>query len=95
MAKQNKTRRKVDTTKKAADEDEGKGEDHEDEVVTQAQPAETKIALPMADTPVIRKNKEMRQEKGKKASGGQRRSSLGMRGRRASSLIDSGVSNGM
>lgn len=51
----------------------------------------TKIALPVADTPVIRRNKEMRQERGGK---GQRRSSLGMRGRRASSLIDSGTSNG-
>lgn len=51
----------------------------------------SKIALPFADTPVIRRNKEMR-EKG--ASKGQRRSSLGMRGRRASSLIESGASNG-
>ncbi|QKX57000.1 uncharacterized protein TRUGW13939_04108 [Talaromyces rugulosus] len=51
----------------------------------------TKIALPVADTPVIRRNKEMRQER---AGKGQRRSSLGMRGRRASSLIDSGTSNG-
>ncbi|CRG86163.1 kinetochore protein Mis13/DSN1 [Talaromyces islandicus] len=50
----------------------------------------TKIALPVADTPVIRRNKEMRQER---AGKGQRRSSLGMRGRRASSLIDSGTSN--
>lgn len=51
----------------------------------------TKIALPFADTPVIRRNKEMRQAKGGKD---ERRSSLGMRGRRASSLIDSGNSNG-
>lgn len=50
----------------------------------------TTIALPFADTPVISKNKEMRMGKGK----GQRRSSLGMRGRRASSLIESGASNG-
>ena len=49
----------------------------------------TKIALPFADTPIIRRNKEMR-----KGSDGSRRSSLGMRGRRASSLIDSGTSNG-
>lgn len=50
-----------------------------------------KIALPFADTPIIRRNKEMR----KKASGeqGHRRSSTGMRGRRASSLIESGQSN--
>lgn len=49
----------------------------------------TKIALPFADTPIIRRNKEMR------ANSGQRRSSLGNRGRRASSLIDSGKSNGI
>jgi kinetochore protein Mis13/DSN1 len=51
----------------------------------------SKIALPFADTPIIRRNKEMREGRTTK---GQRRSSLGMRGRRASSLIDSGVSNG-
>lgn len=50
----------------------------------------TKIALPFADTPVIRRNKEMRKGSGQ----GHRRSSTGMRGRRASSLIDSGASNG-
>lgn len=50
------------------------------------------IALPMADTPVIQRNKEMRGQT--KAGKGSRRSSLGMRGRRASSLIDSGASNG-
>jgi len=50
----------------------------------------TKIALPFADTPVITRNKEMR-----KNSGGHRRSSTGLRGRRASSLIESGTSNGM
>lgn len=50
------------------------------------------IALPMADTPVIQRNKEMRGAA--KGSKGNRRSSLGMRGRRASSLIDSGASNG-
>lgn len=49
------------------------------------------IALPMADTPVIQRNREMR---GKKSAKGSRRSSLSMRGRRASSLIDSGASNG-
>jgi kinetochore protein Mis13/DSN1 len=50
-----------------------------------------KISLPMADTPVMQRNKEMRTKKSEKGS---RRSSLGMRGRRASSLIDSGASNG-
>lgn len=49
----------------------------------------TKIALPFADTPIIRRNKEMR----KGSAQGHRRSSTGMRGRRASSLIDSGASN--
>lgn len=48
----------------------------------------TTIALPFSDTPVINRNKEMR----KKGAGGARRSSLGMRGRRASSLIDNGHS---
>lgn len=43
-----------------------------------------KIALPFSDTPIMNRNKEMRRK-----TGG-RRSSLGMRGRRASSLIDSG-----
>jgi kinetochore protein Mis13/DSN1 len=54
-------------------------------------PAGTKVALPVADTPVIQRNKELRGGKGDK---GRRRSSLNMRGRRASSLIDSGTSNG-
>ena len=49
------------------------------------------IALPTSDTPVINRNKEMRR-KGAAAAGGGRRSSLGMRGRRASSLIESGHS---
>lgn len=44
-----------------------------------------KIALPMSDTPVINRNKEMR-----KKGTSNRRSSLGSRGRRASSLIESG-----
>jgi kinetochore protein Mis13/DSN1 len=46
-----------------------------------------KIALPISDTPVINRNKEMR-----KKGNGNRRSSLGMRGRRASSLIENGHS---
>ncbi|KAI3322477.1 hypothetical protein HD806DRAFT_126922 [Xylariaceae sp. AK1471] len=45
-----------------------------------------KIALPFSDTPIINRNKEMRKKTGN------RRSSLGMRGRRASSLINSGHS---
>lgn len=50
----------------------------------------TKISLPFADTPIIRRNKAMR-----KGNNEARRSSLGMRGRRASSLIDSGTSNAL
>jgi kinetochore protein Mis13/DSN1 len=45
-----------------------------------------KVTLPLSDTPIIDRNKEMR----KKGGNGNRRSSLGMRGRRASSLIDMG-----
>ena len=52
----------------------------------------TKIALPFADTPVIRRNKAMRENKSGK---GERRSSLSLRGRRASSLIDSGNSSAL
>ncbi|KAI0098904.1 Mis12-Mtw1 protein family-domain-containing protein [Nemania sp. FL0031] len=43
-----------------------------------------KIALPFSDTPIINRNKEMRKKTGN------RRSSVGMRGRRASSLMDNG-----
>lgn len=48
----------------------------------------TKITLPFADTPRIQRNKDMRK------TNAARRSSLGLRGRRASSLIDSGKSTG-
>ena len=50
-----------------------------------------RIQLPFADTPVIKRNKEMRKAS---AETGHRRSSSGMRGRRASSLIDEGRGNG-
>jgi kinetochore protein Mis13/DSN1 len=60
-------------------------------VIAGEEPSATRIALPFADTPVIRRNKEMREGKSGK---GERRSSLGLRGRRASSLIDSGNSTG-
>ncbi|OQE15996.1 hypothetical protein PENFLA_c029G02388 [Penicillium flavigenum] len=61
-----------------------------------AQPPEgTKVALPVADTPVIQRNKEFRGGKGDKSEKGRRRSSLSMRGRRASFLIDSGTSNAL
>lgn len=45
-----------------------------------------KIAIPFSDTPVMNRNKEMR----RKGEATGRRSSLGMRGRRASSLIENG-----
>lgn len=47
------------------------------------------IPLPFSDTPIINRNKEFRKKGG---ASGSRRSSLGMRGRRASSLIDNGHS---
>jgi kinetochore protein Mis13/DSN1 len=47
----------------------------------------TVISLPFSDTPIINRNKELR-----KKGNGNRRSSLGMRGRRASSLIENGHS---
>lgn len=62
-------------------------------VFPEPQPSGTaKITLPTADTPVMQRNKDMRTAA--KSEKGNRRSSLGMRGRRASSLIDSGASNG-
>ena len=60
------------------------------QVAKRRDPNAQRIMLPFADTPVITRNKEMR--KGSKDS--HRRSSTGLRGRRASSLIDSGMSNG-
>lgn len=51
-------------------------------------PVGQKIALPFSDTPVINRNKDFR----KKGGSSQRRSSLGMRGRRASSLMENGHS---
>ncbi|QYT05532.1 hypothetical protein H0G86_012426 [Trichoderma simmonsii] len=62
-------------------------EEEEDmSIVEETAERPTKIALPMSDTPIINRNKEMR----KKGGNGSRRSSLGSRGRRASSLIESG-----
>lgn len=54
-------------------------------------PNATKITLPFSDTPINNRNKEFR-KKGGDGSGGGRRSSMSMRGRRASSLIESGHS---
>lgn len=63
---------------------------HDNNAAKERDPNAKRIMLPFADTPVITRNKEMR--KGNKD--GHRRSSTGLRGRRASSLIDSGMSNG-
>lgn len=64
-------------------------EEEEEEEEPQPQHEETvesaKIKLPMSDTPIINRNKEMR-----KKGNTSRRSSLGSRGRRASSLFESG-----
>lgn len=46
-----------------------------------------KVVLPVSDTPVQRKNQQLRQKGGQ----GNRRSSVGLRGRRASSLMDTGI----
>ncbi|CAN8106283.1 unnamed protein product [Discula destructiva] len=54
-------------------------------------PSATKIALPLSDTPINNRNKEFR-KKGGAGTGGGRRSSMSNRGRRASSLIESGLS---
>ncbi|KAL6819704.1 Mis12-Mtw1 protein family domain-containing protein [Trichoderma sp. SZMC 28015] len=61
-------------------------EEEDMSIVEETAERPTKIALPMSDTPIINRNKEMR----KKGGNGSRRSSLGSRGRRASSLIESG-----
>jgi kinetochore protein Mis13/DSN1 len=61
------------------------------QVAKKRDPNAQRIMLPFADTPVITRNKEMRKGTNKD---GHRRSSTGLRGRRASSLIDSGQSNG-
>ncbi|KAK0103959.1 hypothetical protein ONS96_005065 [Cadophora gregata f. sp. sojae] len=60
-----------------------------DESIVDHSKQSTVIALPFSDTPIINRNKELRK---KGDNGGARRSSLGLRGRRASSLIDSGHS---
>ncbi|GIZ40978.1 hypothetical protein CKM354_000429700 [Cercospora kikuchii] len=63
-----------------------------------SQPAEERretrvmqISLPFADTPIQRRNKEMR----KTSAESHRRSSTGMRGKRASSVIDEGRGNAL
>ncbi|KAK7516411.1 kinetochore protein-like protein Mis13 [Phyllosticta citriasiana] len=80
------------TPKSRAEEDEGLalvGQNGAQPQSDQPSREGTKIALPFADTPIIKRNKELR----KGGGSGHRRSSTGLRGRRASSLIDSGTSN--
>ena len=64
-------------------------DDDDGQEATPAQLPPQMIALPFSDTPIINRNKEFRKKGG---ASGSRRSSLGMRGRRASSLIDNGHS---
>ena len=64
-------------------------DDDNGQEATPAQLPAQMIALPFSDTPIINRNKEFRKKGG---ASGSRRSSLGMRGRRASSLIDNGHS---
>lgn len=71
--------RPVTVAKKRSQGDEGRRE-------TQVM----QIALPFADTPIQRRNKEMR----KTSAEGHRRSSTGMRGKRASSIVDEGRGHG-
>ncbi|CAK7227370.1 hypothetical protein SBRCBS47491_006546 [Sporothrix bragantina] len=71
------------------DGDDGNGNDRRRTPEPSASPSagsRQTIALPFSDTPIINRNKELRRKNG------QRRSSVGMRGRRASSLIDNGHS---
>ncbi|OAA68660.1 mis12-mtw1 family protein [Niveomyces insectorum RCEF 264] len=75
----------------ASDADGNDDDDDENDVAVvddedPASPGPQQIALPFTDTPIINRNKELRRK------GGQRRSSVGMRGRRASSLIENGHS---
>jgi kinetochore protein Mis13/DSN1 len=54
-------------------------------------PNAQKIALPFSDTPINARNQAFR-KKGGAGAGGGRRSSVGLRGKRASSLIENGYS---
>ncbi|KAK3899774.1 Mis12-Mtw1 protein family-domain-containing protein [Staphylotrichum tortipilum] len=83
----------------AAQQGNGTGHEEEDDEMEDQQEATPNahphsqsqmIALPFSDTPIINRNKEFRKKGG--AGAGGRRSSLGMRGRRASSLIENGQS---
>ena len=65
----------------------GADETNKSNADSEASKHSTVISLPFSDTPIINRNKELR-----KKGAGTRRSSLGLRGRRASSLIDNGHS---
>jgi len=79
-------------TRHAEDDDEMEDQPDEQDATPNAHPQSQPqmIALPFSDTPIINRNKEFRKKGG--AGAGGRRSSLGMRGRRASSLIENGQS---
>ncbi len=80
-------KRRTDTADDVAVVDDDDEDDNDNDSAVPGSPsAGQTIALPFSDTPVINRNKELRRK------GGQRRSSVGMRGRRASSLIDNGHS---
>jgi kinetochore protein Mis13/DSN1 len=88
---QSKRKRKSNELKSSEGDREGSPELPQNELQVEKKREGTKIALPFADTPVINRNKEMRAAKSKVQN---RRSSVNSRGRRASSLIESGTSNG-
>lgn len=92
VKKKQRSRAKTPETELAAaqveDDEQPRGRSRHTPVATQG--VSTKIALPFADTPIIRRNQEMR-----RGTQGSRRSSLGNRGRRASSLIDGGRSSAL
>ncbi|KAF2838087.1 hypothetical protein M501DRAFT_936475 [Patellaria atrata CBS 101060] len=87
-----RTARKTAKSKLPPDQEDGVAFVESNELKVQKKRGEgAKIPLPFADTPVQKRNKAMRQ--GAAVDSGHRRSSTGMRGRRASSLIESGSSN--
>jgi hypothetical protein len=86
-----KRKRKSNELKSSDDKRDGSPDLPQNELQVEKKRDGTKIALPFADTPVINRNKEMRAMKSKAPN---RRSSVTSRGRRASSLIESGTSNG-
>jgi len=85
-------RRETIVTSKPAEQSSGSPKLIDEYLPVEKTRKDTKIALPFADTPVQNRNKQMREKVASKQKS--RRSSSGIRGRRASSLLDSGTSNG-